>query len=279
MDKREILHAIAAEAARGELVFPTHADVALRVQRAMDDPDCSVDQAARLIQAEPVLAARIVAMANSVAFNRSGRAITDVRLAVSRLGFRTVKSLATALAVRQMAVGVTLPAQRQLATQLWEHTAHVAALAHVIARRVTRQDPETALFAGLVHEVGGFYLLSKAKDYPGLLDGELDGWQDDGEAEVGRAVLRALAVPEAVATAVDVYWQGYLALPPITLGDTLLLADDLAPVRSPLGLPAAEGEREDRTAAIDMVVGEDTLSAILKESAEEVESLTGALKF
>jgi len=47
-----------------------------------------------------------------------------------------------------------------------EHTAHVASLAHVIARRVTRLDPETALFAGIIHEVGGFYLLSRVKDHP-----------------------------------------------------------------------------------------------------------------
>jgi hypothetical protein len=38
---------------------------------------------------------------------------------------------------------------------------------------VTRQDPETALFAGLIHEVGALYLISRANDYPVLLANEL----------------------------------------------------------------------------------------------------------
>jgi HD-like signal output (HDOD) protein len=35
-------------------------------QGAADDPDCSVDELARLVQADPLLATRVVAVANSV---------------------------------------------------------------------------------------------------------------------------------------------------------------------------------------------------------------------
>src|SRR5450830_1220547 len=92
MDKLDILKKLVLEAGQGELAFQTHAAVTLRVQRALDDPDISVEAIAKLIQAEPVLAAKVVAVANSAAFNSSGRAITDVISAVSRLGFRTVRS-------------------------------------------------------------------------------------------------------------------------------------------------------------------------------------------
>ena len=57
MEKAELYRRIAEEADRGELVFPTHVEVGLRIKRALDDPDCSIDQAAKLIQAEPLLAA------------------------------------------------------------------------------------------------------------------------------------------------------------------------------------------------------------------------------
>ncbi|HXE40658.1 MAG TPA: HDOD domain-containing protein, partial [Azonexus sp.] len=159
MDIQTALDAIAADAARGEMVFPTHTEIALRVQRALDDPDCSIDQLSKLIAAEPMLSARVVGIANSVAYNPSGRAMSDVRSAVSRLGFNTLRTLVTAVIVRQMQGMSQSPEHRQLAGRLWEHTAHVAALARVIARRVTRQDPEAAFFAGIVHEVGGFYLI------------------------------------------------------------------------------------------------------------------------
>jgi HD-like signal output (HDOD) protein len=251
--------------------------MALRVRRAIDDPDCSLDHLAKLIQAEPLLAARVVGMANSVTYNRSGRAIADVRNAVTRIGFKTIRALATAVVVRQMEDMPREPAHRQLAIRLWEHTAQVASLAYVIAKRVTRQDPDTAFFAAIVHEVGGFYLISRAADFPGLLDGQLPDWEGEHEARIGRAVLKVLGVPEAVVTAIEALWEGYLAMPPETLGDTLLLADQLASVESPLSQLAGLG-REGTAVDIDVALDDETLSGILKESAEELESLNSALR-
>ncbi|HET7775437.1 MAG TPA: HDOD domain-containing protein [Azospira sp.] len=278
MDKHEVFKALAADVAQGELAFPTSAQVAMKVRQALDDPECHIEAAAQLVQAEPLLAARVVAMANSVTYNRSGRDITDVRTSVARLGFRTVRSLAVALITRQLAGTPTEPALQKLAGQLWEHTAHVASLAHVIARRVTKVDPETAMFAGIVHEVGGFYLISRAKDYPGLLDGDFAEWLEGGEIEVGRAVLKLLEVPAPVQEAIDAYWDGYMAMPAESLGDTLLLAEYLAPVPSPLHRTGQE-QSQAQASSIDMAIGEETLSSILAESAEEVGSLTGALQF
>lgn len=279
MDKRAAFKAIAAAVGHGELAFPTSAQIALRVQRALEDPECHMDKAAHLVQAEPLLSARAVAMANSVVFNRSGREITDVRTAVTRLGFRTVRALATALVTRQLA---DLPAGKgshELAARLWEHTAHVASLAHIVARRVTRQDPETALFAGIIHEVGGFYMLSRANDFAGLLDGEPTEWIEEGEREVGRAVLAVLGVPQPVMAAIEGYWDGFLAMPPTSLADTLLLAEELSPIASPLHALSGEADGAGMKASIDMAIGADTLSSILAESEEEVASLTGALQF
>jgi len=293
MDRREALKSIAAEAAAGEITFPTSAEVALRVQRALDDPDCHIEAAARLVQSEPLLAARVVALANSVAFNRSGRAVTEVRIAVQRLGFRMIRALATAVVARQLAGVSPNPRHRLLADQLWEHTIHVAALSHVLARRVTRQDPETAIFAGVVHEVGAFYLLSRTIDFPCLIeaqsglaegaagDDDVDSEEEaaaEGNGLIGKAVLKMLAVPERVVGAIEVLWKGYLALPPASLGDTLLLADRLAPVLSPLHEMVVR-EEEGGQVDIDMVIGADTLSGILKASAEEVESIIFAMRF
>jgi hypothetical protein len=272
------------------LAFQTHAAVTLRVQRALDDPDISVADIAKLIQAEPVLAARVVALANAAAFNQSGRPIADVGGAVARLGFRNVRSMATALMVRQMggSAGSGSPLQRQVAAQLWEHTAHVTALAHVLARRVTRLDADVAMFVGIVHDVGGFYLLSRSAAFPGLLECDPEDWDEedmlDLEVDLGRAVLHALAIPEIAMAAIEAYWQGFLAIPPRSLGDTLLLAEDLAPVASPFHqaknpMPKEGGTaRSGAAASIEVILGADTLSSILLESAEEVSSLAAALQ-
>jgi len=276
MDRLDALKNIAAQAAHGELTFPTHVAATLKLQHALSDPDCHVEEAARLVQTEPLLAARTVAIANSAAYNRSGNDVTNVRAAVQRVGFRTLGALAASVIVRQLAGEVTDPGLRAKADQLWQHSANVAALALVIARRASFVDPDTAMFAGIVHEVGGFYLLSRAAEFPGLLDGGADEWLEHGQAAIGRGVLLKLGVPGPVMGAIEALWNGMRALPPETLGDTLLLAKDLAPIPSPLlerpGVSPAQA-----CATIDFTVGDGTLALILQESQVEVRSLVAAL--
>ncbi|HEU4851825.1 MAG TPA: HDOD domain-containing protein [Telluria sp.] len=276
MDRLEAFRSIAAQASRGELTFPTHVGATLKLQRALSDPDCHLDAAAQLVQAEPLLAARTVAIANSVAYNRSGKEITSVKSAVQRLGFRTLNALVASVIVRQLNGQIRDPALREMSNRLWEHSAHVAALSHVIARRITHVDPETALFAGIVHEVGGFYLLSRAEEFPGLLAGGPDEWIEHGEVEVGRGVLLKLGVPQPVMAAIEAMWDGMRVLPPETLGDTLMLANDLSPVHSPLHERPGATTRQ-AASTIDFSTGEGTLASILEESADEVRTITDAL--
>ena len=279
MNKSDIFRLLAGRVAQGEMAFSTGAQVALKLRHTLDDPDCHLNAAARLIQAEPLLAARVIAIANSVVYNRSGREIADVNVAVALLGFRTIRSLAMALVARQMAGRSKSPQVLQLVDGLWEHSAHVASLAQAIARHVTHQDAEAALFAGIIHEIGGFYMLSCMDEFPVLLDGDYTEWLEGGEVEVGRAVLNKLKVPESVESVIETYWDGYLAMPPVTLADTLLLAEELAPVPSPLHRLDNKAPEALQKASIEMVIGEEKLSLIMGESAEEIASLTRALQF
>lgn len=274
MNKLEIFRNIAAEVHRRDLNFPTSVDAALQIQRALDDPDCHMQTAARLVSGEPLLAARAVAVANSVPYNRAGTEISSVQAAVTRLGFRTLRSLAASQVVRQFAGRVMQPALRPKVEQMWEHTVHVAALAQAIARRVTPVDPETAMFAGIVHEVGGFYLLSCVDDFPGLLDGDPEDWATYGQTLIGRGMFKVLSVPQSVVDSVEVLWHGGGKLPPQSLGDILQLAKSLAPVPSPL-----PGDAASRIAAPagELAIGQGSLCELLEESDAEVQSLVAAM--
>ena len=127
-----------------------------------------------------------------------------------------------------------------------------------------------------MHEVAGFYMLSCAGDYPEIIDGEPEDWVDHGEIEIGRGVLTRLGVPDGVFQAIEAMWAGLRAIPPETLGDTLLLANDLSPVPSPLYQPRANiSEQGART--IDFLIGDGSLHGIMLESAEEVRSLYSVL--
>ncbi|RKT58613.1 HD-like signal output (HDOD) protein [Azonexus fungiphilus] len=277
MERLEALRLVAAQALHGELVFPTGLDVSLTLLRALDDPDCHVDHAVRLVKGDPLLAARVVAVANASIYCRPGQQTADLRQAVARIGLRTTRTLAVAIATRRLAGTPQSPRLREAANRLWAHTSEVAALAQVIARRVSHVDPETAFFAGVVHEIGGFYLISRAADMPTLLDGDPGDWTEDNEAIVGRAILARLDIPPTVCAAIEAMWEGLRSLPPASLGDTLLLADELALTPSPLYTTDAT-RTADSAPQIDAVVNERTLSEILAESAGEVAELAAALR-
>ncbi|MDP1786069.1 HDOD domain-containing protein [Nitrosomonas sp.] len=284
MEKRVLLSALADEVERGKLFFPTSATATLQIKKMLEDTDCDLDAVTRLIQADPLLSIKIVAVANSVVFNRSGKKITSVSAAVTLLGLRTVRNLAMAVITQQLA---GTQSKSELVAQLWQHSAHVAALAQVIARRISHQDPDTAMFAGIIHEISWFYLLSREKAYPGLIDGNIaNSWVSDDdldeedelacEMKISAAILQALSVPEPIADAIAHLWQGSLIFPPATLGDTLMLADQLAPVKSPFA-PAQTQARDDFLTKLDRLANQQALDAILAESEEEVKSLTAAL--
>jgi len=277
VNRLEAFGYIAAQAARGEISLPTSVNAALRLQLALDNPDCHIEDAIKLVLGEPQLAARTVALANSAAFNRNGDApITNVRAAVMRVGYRSLQTLVASLVVRQFGARIVDPVLRAKAEQLWEHTAHVAALCSVIARRVTFVNPDTAMFAAIVHEVGGFYLLSRADEFPGLLDDDPEKWAELCEEVVSREVLKKLAVPEPVANAILALRDGWLTMPPSTLLDTLLLANQFAPVASPLGVRSAHMP-EHADSVLDFVIDDATLQSILQESDAEVKSMSAAL--
>ncbi len=275
MNKLEAFGHIAALAIRGDLVFPTSVNAALRVQLALDNPDTPMDEAIRLVLAEPQLAARTVALANSAMFNRSDSTVTNVRTAITRVGYHNLYALAAAMVVRQFGSKITDPDLRAKAEQLWQHSVFVACLARILAREVTEINPDTALFAGIVHEVGGFYLLSRADEFPGLLDPDPDNWQPASEEIILREVMKKLGIPEPVATAIEGLRDGFLGVPPDTLLDTLLLANHFAPIESPLAQPHEEMPQAE--SVVDLFVDETMAARILAQAEKDAASMHAAL--
>jgi HD-like signal output (HDOD) protein len=277
VNKLEAFGYIVAQAERGEISFPTSVNAVLRLQLALEDPDVHLEDAIRLVLAEPQLAARTVALANTAAFNGgAGAPVTNVRAAVTRVGYRRLQAMVAALMVRQFGSRIKDPLLRSKAAQLWEHTAYVAVLAQSFARRITFTNPDTALFAGIVHEVGGFYLLSRADEFPGLLDNDAEHWGALCEDVVGREVMKKLAIPDPVAGAIGELRDGWLNMPPTTLLDTLLLANQYAPVPSPLGADAPPLP-DHQDSVLDFVIDEQTLNEILCEAGEAYHSMAEAL--
>jgi HD-like signal output (HDOD) protein len=152
------LSSLAAELSGGAVDLPCFPDIVLRIRKALDDPEIKPEQAVKIVGAEPRLAAKLLQTANSAAFNPSGRPLTDLRSAITRLGHQLVQSAAMAFAVQQMKQE---PSLREIATPLgvlWNDSVAVATIAHSVAER-TKVAPDEAFLTGLLHGIGRLYIL------------------------------------------------------------------------------------------------------------------------
>jgi HD-like signal output (HDOD) protein len=199
----EFLREIAAELSTGKLVFPTFVDVAFRLRQLSSDPDLSIERIANMVGAEPLLAACTIKLANSAAYNPGGHTMTDLHKAVILIGLDAVRSLMYSLAMQQLQRSKEMARYHEVAHRLWDHTVETAAMAHVIAKKCSRIDSEKALFTGLVHDLGAFYLLYRlaisGREFP---DSEAMPLVVEWHAEIGYAVLTSLDLPEEIAEAI-----------------------------------------------------------------------------
>ncbi len=273
----KILEDIARDLSGDEISFPTFLDITFQVRTALKDPNLNVEQLAKLVGAEPLMSAKIIRMANSVALNPSGREIADVKSAIVRVGMEAVRTVSFAVAMEQLLKSKQMQVFEGLSKRLWEHTSHVAALCRVLARKLAKINGDEAMFAGLVHDLGVFYLLSRAANFPEFVQdkpelyGLLVGWHDN----IGHALLSALGQPESILVAVQEHETDREVTEVKTLSDVLYVANKIANRSSSWRDPVYGLEVD--TSMLDDLFDAETLAEIVEESEEEILSLKQAL--
>lgn len=273
----KILEDIARDLSGSEVTFPTFLDITFQVRTALKNPNLTVEQLAKLVGAEPLMSAKIIRMANSAALNPSGREIADVKSGIIRVGMEAVRTVSFAVAMEQLLKSKQMQAFEGISKKLWEHSSHVAALCRVLARKIARINGDEAMFAGLVHDIGVFYLMSRAANFPELaqdkaeLYGLLVGWHDN----IGHALLSALGQPDSILVAVQEHEVDREVTEIKTLSDVLYVANKIANRSSSWRDPEFDGGVD--TSMLESILDADTLAEITEESEEEVQSLKAAL--
>lgn len=148
--------------AQGGLEIACFPDVATKLVRSLDSDFVTVPAIARMIESEPGLCVRVIGMANSAAFQGGGRAITDARSAVVRIGLRSLRAVILAFAVASLRDRRELKLVQSRIGEVWQGSVSLATLSHVLAMRVRGVDTEGALLGGLMQGVGRIYLLTEA---------------------------------------------------------------------------------------------------------------------
>jgi HD-like signal output (HDOD) protein len=199
----QFLAALAKEVSSGTIDLPCFPDIVIRIRNALADPSTTAEQTVTIVGAEPRLAARLLQTANSVAFNQSGKPITDLRSAITRLGHQLVQSAAMAFAVQHMKNEKSLSAISGMLSDLWKQSVIVASICQVVAQR-SKVNPDEAFLTGLLHGIGRLYIMVRVAGKPAEIKDPaafmelVSGWQ----ASIGKAVLENWGFPETLCEAI-----------------------------------------------------------------------------
>ena len=193
--QQELIHAIETD----ELVLPTLPEVALRVREAAEDPDIGIPQISKVIGNDAALTARIIKVVNSPLL-RTNKEITDLQMAVGRLGINYTSNLATGLAMEQMFQATSDVVDRKM-REVWNKSTEIAGICHVLCRHYTRLMPDQATLAGLVHQIGVLPILTYAEEHSELLADSisLNHVIEKIHPIIGDTILRTWEFPEPIA--------------------------------------------------------------------------------
>lgn len=197
--------------------LPSIPRVAQDLIQQFDNPHTSLDSVARNIALDPVIAAKVLRLANSARF-RGARESASVEDAAMRLGFNTLRTLVLASAVTgafQAPPGFDLKG-------FWAHSFQVASISRLLAKN-RGVAVETAFTCGMMHNIGELLIQTGVPELAARLN---QNGKDIGAAqrvaletlqlgfgfpEVGAELARRWQLPELIQQAIAYQSRPYQA--------------------------------------------------------------------
>jgi len=149
------------------LVLPTLPEIAIKIREAADDPDVNLLAMAEVIAQDPALSARMVKVANSAFMGRSVK-VETLNQAVTRIGLRQIKNIATAIAMEQLFVSKN-ELVRDYMAKTWQKTVNVACVSMATMQFWLKNNKhssiniDTLTLVALVHTIGVLPILTEAE--------------------------------------------------------------------------------------------------------------------
>jgi len=187
----KFVQTLASDLNSKEIKLPSFPDVVMRIRAALDDPDTTGQDLAKVLSNDAVLASRILIFANSTYHNPAGIKIEGLDAAVGRVGFEKVRTAAISYAVEQLYASEDLAPLKNELRKTWSDGLRLAALAEVIARHCTELDGDSAFVAGLLNRIGVLYIFTKYAEYPSLLQDPKARQEliDEWAAPIGESIV------------------------------------------------------------------------------------------
>lgn len=137
--------------ASNQSLFPSLPETTIRLGAILNDPNCDILAAAKLLRTDPGLSAFIMRIANSAGY-MSRVPPKDLESALRRIGLVSASRIATTFAIRS-----SFETSNQLLKQLlimeYRKATKVAVISYLIAGKIRGYDASKAMLAGLLQDI------------------------------------------------------------------------------------------------------------------------------
>ncbi|HEY8218481.1 MAG TPA: HDOD domain-containing protein [Methylobacter sp.] len=145
------------------LSLPSLPNVAIKLKEALEK-DLGISEAVKIIGVDASIVAKLIQLANSPLYSPISP-ITNCHAAVTRLGLDQTRKLVMGISLKQLFQCQNPQLMEKMQT-LWKTSLYVSSLSFVLAQESGTVNPEDALLAGLVSDIGTIPILHFAEQNP-----------------------------------------------------------------------------------------------------------------
>lgn len=195
-----IIKEIHREFHHNEVDLPSMPEVALKINQAVQDENLDLQKIADIIQADPMISARAVQVANSAMYAGS-QPVQTIKRAVQRIGLRAMRAIVMSVALRNL-YSPESPLIKKRMRNYYNHSLRVGVISHTLANKLKGFDKEQAFLAGLIHDIGIVPILIRADKHDELKDDIelLDKLINSLRTKVGEMLLKQWGFEEELIT-------------------------------------------------------------------------------
>jgi len=147
-------------------------DTAIKLRNAMQQYDADINDIVKVIQLDPVISAKLIGLANCPLYVN----VTPVKScfeAINRIGLNATRNLVIGLSFSRIFKNNS-PLIQKYIDKIWQQSFYISTLSYVLATTTKQVDPQEALLAGLICDIGAVPFLSFAANFPKKYCSEAD---------------------------------------------------------------------------------------------------------
>ncbi len=182
----------------GQLRLPALPESMFEVKKILEDDEKGAVDIAKVIKSDQALSAAVIRIANSSRFNTSGKKISNLPMAIQRIGGKRTFEVLIAISSKVL-LQVNDKLLQEEIRKSFRHAQMVAVAAQEIARCLKDPASEEAFLAGFVHDVGlPAVICAVPSELLALSIQERESVLDDLHREVGGRLLAMWDMPDTL---------------------------------------------------------------------------------